>query len=387
MTLVVSGFMAMSHFYLGWRLVRIVSGNTRKRFFKWIPAILLFSFYLLPLTGLYKYIFQGYIDLMTLPAALSYWFWFGLIFSYQMLTFMIILDIVKLIVNYLKRWDRELINLIYFRTVLVTVLIVFLFSGFKLYRDTTKIQVEELALSIKGLPPSLEEFRIVHISDIQGDRYTGKKEIARYIREVNRQNADLVVFTGDLISYGTDYIEMAAEELSKVESGYGVYAVVGDHDYWAGLQYIEPALEKRGIPLLQNENFYVSVGKDSLLLSGITEVYSKKANPVEVDSLTGKSQQSRIKILASHQVSEVLINKAIESNYKLLLAGHTHGGQIHVPFMFMTFSASELETDYVSGPHRINSLLVNINNGLGFTLGPVRYNAPPGISVIKLIPA
>ena len=384
MTLVVSGVMALSHFYLGWRLTKAVSSNFKASLIKWVPLFLLLSFYLLPITGLTTFWVDGQVDMMQVPKWMSYWFWFGLVFSYQLVTWVILFDVAKLIANAFGSWKKEKVNDLAAKAILTALVIVFIFSGIKLYLDTTKVQVEESELSVNELPESLDGLKIVHITDIQGDRYTGPEEIANYISKVNEQNADLVIFTGDLISYGTDYIEMAAKEFSKVESRYGTYAVVGDHDFWAGLSHVEPALENRDIALLQDENEVIAINEDSLLLTGITQVYSKRADPKEVDSLTAANSGLPFKMLASHQTSNVLVDESRENNYQLFLAGHTHGGQIRVPFMFMTFSASDLETEYVRGQYRLQDLLINVNNGLGFTLGPVRYNAQPNISVITL---
>ncbi len=92
-----------------------------------------------------------------------------------------------------------------------------------------------------------------------------------------------------------------------------------------------------------------------------------------------------MRILASHQATGKVIDQAQKAGYNLLLAGHTHGGQLRVPFMFMTFSAAEMDTPYLSGLYRFDNLLMNVDHGLGFTLAPVRYNAPPTISVIDLV--
>ncbi|MDZ7715943.1 MAG: metallophosphoesterase [Balneolaceae bacterium] len=384
MTLVVSGLMAVSHFYLGWRLTKAVSYNFKESLLKWFPALLLVSFYMLPLTGLSTFWVYGHVDMMQVPKWITYWFWFGLVFSYQLLTWVILFDVAKIIAGKFGRWREQKINTFHFRALLIAGLLVFIFSGVKLYLNTTQVQVDEIDLAIKDLPESLDGLKIVHITDIQGDRYTGAEEIVNYVNRVNELDVDLIIFTGDLISYGTDYIEMAAREFSKVKSTYGTFAVVGDHDFWAGLEHVEPALEDRGIPLLRDENEIISIKQDSLLLTGITQVYSKRANPQEVDSLTKVNPGLSFKILASHQTSDILIDEAQENDYRLFLTGHTHGGQIRVPFMFMAFSASDMETEYVNGPYWLEDLLINVNNGLGFTLGPVRYNAPPNISVINL---
>jgi len=150
-------------------------------------------------------------------------------------------------------------------------------------------------------------------------------------------------------------------------------------------QNIEPALNEHDIPLLQDKNYTIRIDSTrNITITGVTEVYSKQADPAEVDSLTKSTAGSALKVFASHQVNHRLIAKVQKQNYQLVLSGHTHGGQIHVPFMGMNFSASQQETKYVQGMYQENDLPINVNNGLGFTLAPIRYEAPPNISVITL---
>lgn len=350
-----------------------------------LPAVL-FSFYLFPIISTTDFYLSGSVDLLKYPKLLTYWFWFGLVFVFQMATWTLIADLLKGMGRFFS-WNKNRINRIHSRALLILFVLVFCFTGWKIYRDITQIAVEKISLSIENLPESFHGYKIAHISDIQGDEYTGGEEIAAYIRKLNEQNPDVVVFTGDLISYGTDFIERSAQEFGKAEARHGVYAVVGDHDYWAGIEHIDKALNEVGIPLLQDENITIPVDSSfSAALTGVTEVYSKRSNPEVVDSLFRSTREAELKIFASHQINEKMIATVRENDYDMMLAGHTHGGQIRVPFMGMDFSASERETKYVSGLYREGELPIIINNGLGFTLGPIRYNAPPTITLIELQP-
>lgn len=384
MTLIVSGIMVISHLYLGWRLTKSVTFLTERKPYAWIPALILCTFYILPVTGFILYGIQGNLDLLEIPKPVTYWFWFGFAFSFQLLSWIIVLDILKIAFKLWSKRNSTATDKIYGKIALLTALAVLVFTGAKMYRNTSVIQTDEIELSLENLPDGLDGYRIIHISDVQGDQYTGQENIRRYAEMVNAQKPDLVIFTGDLISYGTDYIEMSAEALSNIKAPHGVYAVVGDHDYWAGLSNVEPALENRGIELLKDENRLIEAGESRMLLTGITQVYSKRAGEEAVGKLVSDSSRVSLRIMAAHQVSDLLLRESQANDYSLFLAGHTHGGQVRVPVFGMTFSASDLETRYVSGTYQEGGLLINVNNGLGFTLAPVRYNAPPSISVIEL---
>jgi len=387
MTIVVSFLMAPAALYLLWRLYvsgpRVISQLKRRKFI--LPAIIC-SFYLFPLVGVVDFYLTCDIDVLKYPKPLTYWFWFGLIFVFQLVTWVIIADLIKWASRFFSG-NKAWIGSVHSRALVTLFVIIFCYTGWKVYKDTTRIVVEDITLNIEDLPGSLHGFKIVHISDIQGDEYTGSQRIADYIGKLNAQNPDLVIFTGDLISYGTDFIKQSAREFGQAESKYGVYAVVGDHDYWAGTGHVEEALKEAGIPLLQDENAVIPIDRSySAVITGITEVYSKQSDPEIADSLARSAGEGALKIFASHQVDDYLISSAREHDFDMMLAGHTHGGQIRVPFMGMEFSASERETSYISGLYFDGHLPIIVNNGLGFTLGPIRYNAPPTITVIELQP-
>jgi predicted MPP superfamily phosphohydrolase len=385
MTLLVSSLMIPAVLYLIWRFYTTgqqLPFGTKKNAF--IIPLILCSFFCFPIVGFFDFYFSAQIDVLKYPKPLTYWFWFGLIVVFQLATWVLVADVIKLLSRLLD-WHRIRIARLHTYAFIVLFVSIFCYSGWKVYHDTTHVVTDHISMSVEELPESLEGFKVVHISDIQADEYTGRSEIANYVRQINEQNPDLVIFTGDLISYGTDFIQMAAEEFGKAEATYGTYAVVGDHDYWAGTKNVEQALEENGMPLLKDENSTMAIdSSSSMMLTGITEVYSKQSDPKTVDSLARHAQNTALKIMASHQVDEHLIQSSKKYGFDMLLAGHTHGGQIQVPFMGMEFSAAAQETKYVSGLYHEKDLPINVNNGLGFTLGPIRYNAPPTITVIEL---
>ncbi|MEN3039186.1 MAG: hypothetical protein ABDI07_08580, partial [Candidatus Kryptonium sp.] len=91
-----------------------------------------------------------------------------------------------------------------------------------------------------------------------------------------------------------------------------------------------------------------------------------------------------LKIFITHQPSENLVKFAHENGYKIFLAGHTHGGQVVFSFFGYKLIPSKIESKYASGYYYLNSMLINVNRGLGFTLAPIRFNAPAEVTLIKL---
>lgn len=386
MTLLVAVIKAGVDLYLGWRITRSLNFfNPKSRpWWKWIPAGIFFLFYLFPLTGLIHYAIGFDVDVLSYPRMMVYLFWLGFAFSFQVLVWIVILDILKITANKGIGIYSRLINRWYGVLVIGFSIVILLFTGIKMYRDTTSIETNKVEYTVKDLPDELEGFRIVHISDIQADRYTPEKKIERYIELINKQRPGIVVFTGDLISYGTRYIDMAAHQLSKIEASHGVYFVIGDHDYWAGVENVKEALREHNITILDGKNTIIKEGGTGIRLTGLTNVYSRNVPVTEIKQLTRDSTETPVKILASHQVSNLLVEHAAGNGYDMILAGHTHGGQVRVPVFFKKISASNFETEYIQGVYYEKDMLINVNSGLGFTLAPVRYNAPANITVIEL---
>ncbi|MDZ7689972.1 MAG: metallophosphoesterase [Balneolaceae bacterium] len=258
MTLFAAAIKAVVDLYLGWRIIRAVDFLGSSMFGNWSWAVVFFFvvFYLLPLSGLLQYLFGVNVDILTYPKPLLYLFWFGFAFSFQVLLWVVLLDVFKLLAN-ATGVNAPQLEQLYGVLVLGVSLIVFCYTAYKMYADTNHITTEQVTLVEQKLPAVLDGFKIVHITDIQADRYTGASKIERYIQQVNQQNPDLVVVTGDLISYGTDYVDMAAEELARIQAPYGTYFVIGDHDYWAGSEHIKKALVEQGINVLEAKNEYL----------------------------------------------------------------------------------------------------------------------------------
>ena len=188
-----------------------------------------------------------------------------------------------------------------------------------------------------------------------------------------------------------NYINLAGKELGKLSAPNGVFACVGDHDNWAyrsdmprSLREVKASLLHNGIPMLDNQNVIIPVDSANILLSAISNTYVKQASGNVLDSLTNFTGKADFKIFLVHQPRERLVNKASQKNYDLYLCGHTHGGQIVMLFPFSNILISRFESKYTKGKYFINKMMVYVNRGLGMSIAPVRYNATPEITIIKL---
>lgn len=349
-------------------------------------GILVFLFIAFPLAGLLQFNLQGTFSVDDYPHFMIYLFWFGFVFSGVMMNWLILHDILLPVFTKFSSIDTDYLKLRFAQAFLTLATLTLVFTAAKMVWDTNRMTVEHISYDLTGKTGSQlqKPLKVVHISDIHADVFTSAEKIDRYIQLVNEANPDLVIFTGDLITEGIGHVQEGADALQKVKARHGVYAVIGDHDYWAGPDHIVDALEQRGIRVLENETVQIEHAGTPISIAGVTEIYSYNLERNQLRGLINTTPDDGIKIVSSHQASDRLIEFSQESGTDLLLAGHTHGGQVRIPVFFYPFTAVRSETPYVNGHWTLGNMLLNINSGLGFTLSPVRYNAPAQVSVITV---
>jgi predicted MPP superfamily phosphohydrolase len=354
--------------------------------FKSFFVVLVILFVAFPVSGLLQFNLQGTFSVDDYPHFMIYLFWFGFVFSGVMLNWLILHDLLLPVFSKFSSISTEFLKLRFAQTFLTLAAFTLLFTAVKMIWDTNRMVVERITYEISGDSSTRLQapLNVVHITDLHADVFTTAEKMDRYIQLVNEATPDLVIFTGDLITEGIGHVQEGAEALQKINSTYGVYAVIGDHDYWAGSDNIVDALEERGIRVLENENIQIDHNGTPISIAGVTEIYSYNLERSQLQQLINSTPNDGIKIVSSHQASDRLIEFSKESGTDLLLAGHTHGGQVRIPVFFYPFTAVRSETPYVKGHWTLGNMLLNVNSGLGFTLSPVRYNAPAQVSVITV---
>lgn len=266
-----------------------------------------------------------------------------------------------------------------------------IYAPIRITYDYFTVSIRPVEYLKADLHPSLDGFKIVLIADVQADRYTNKSRLANYINKINSVNPDLVLIAGDIITSTPNYINLGAEFLGKINSKYGVYSCVGDHDNWAyrndtqrSIKEITDALSDVNVIMLDNEKLTLIIESSKIGIAFITNTYVERINPNTLDSLTTLINSYNLKIFLTHQPRPELIKQAYKQNYDLFLAGHTHGGQLTFFFPFYNLSPTLFETKYVRGDFWFGDMLAVVNRGLGMSLVPLRYNSTPEITLIQL---
>jgi len=376
-------------FYFGFRYFRCAARLKLQprwlvRSLYFIPAALFLAY---PVAGHFQFWFKGSFSRAEFPDPVIYLFWYGVVCMGVMINWLILHDLLRALFVYFSKKNPHKLKNRFAKIFLITVALTVPYTAGKMIWDTHRITLEEITYTMPEGQAHPDLLTIVHIADLHADLFTGEEKMIRYTLKVNEQNPDIVIIAGDLITSGRDHIEAGAEALSWIESTYGVWYVMGDHDYWTGTDIIAEALTERGIHVLQNENAWIKHGESIIKITGVTELYSNRIDAGLLDELLFEDRGESLRILASHQATERLIAEGQRTGVHLLLAGHTHGGQFRIPLFFYPVSAARAETPYVNGNWQLGEMLLNINNGLGFTLAPVRYNAPAQVSVISITEA
>lgn len=384
----------LAYAYCGWKLYHALlnfsSWPGKKIGFYLIAAFCFLNLY--PVLLLVLHLFKSKKLARTVREGFILWdilftypFWIGLILIFEILPWLFVLDFIKLPFYPFYVQLKSIWLPIQYQTTLVIFSVFSAYVLFRLLLDSNRIRISKIAYASRNLPEKLDGLRIVHISDVQADSRTGLGKVKRYVKKVNRLKPDIVFFTGDLVTSGTRFISLAASLLGNLEAKYGAYGCLGDHDVWSDPQEILKELNKNHIKTLEDKNDFIRIGFDSLMVTFITNTYSKPANLEKLNHLMGHQPRGALDILVIHQPTESVVELAQERGYHLFLAGHTHGGQVVFrPFGF-TFAAPRFETPFYRGIYGVQQMLVSINNGLGVTLAPLRYRAPAEVTLIKVV--
>jgi predicted MPP superfamily phosphohydrolase len=244
--------------------------------------------------------------------------------------------------------------------------------------------VQERSLIIPNLPKDLQGLRIVQLSDLHTGPFFDLRMVERAVDAANGLRSDLTVVTGDLISTDRDPLEACVDRLARLKATAGVWGCHGNHERFSSAEWAATEYGARhGIRFLRHEAESLKFGDHRLNLAGVDyQSFRKKPYLVGAEDLVEKDQ---LNLLLSHNPD--VFPTAVAKGFDVVLAGHTHGGQINVEILHHDLNISRVFTPYAKGLYREGSQSVYVNSGLG-TIGiPVRLGAPPEITLLTLMRA
>ena len=241
--------------------------------------------------------------------------------------------------------------------------------------------VARLTLRWPDLPADLHGLRIAQISDMHAAPWMPVSLLRRGAALALAEKPDLIALTGDFItlhSYPERFAGRAADALARLRAPLGVYASLGNHDYWGSAPAVTRALARVGIPTLVNAATTLRIGAADLVVAGLDS--AREGQPDLRAALDGTPRQA-FRVLLAHEPD--VADRAAGFGVHLQLSGHSHGGQIEIPGV-KPFWLPRLGKKYPRGLYRVLNMWLYTNRGLGGSFPPVRHNCPPEVTLITL---
>ncbi len=251
--------------------------------------------------------------------------------------------------------------------------------------EPDELVVRPATIPLRGWPAAWEGLRVAAISDIHaGSLYVGAEKLDRLAVMTNAAHPDLIVLLGDYVSHhrpegGVEAPESLARRLARMRAPLGVVAVLGNHDNWMGGPRLRRALEAAGIRVLDNEVLRLERRGQPLWLAGIADALT--GNP-RVEETLARVPKGEPVVVLTHNPD--LFDHEIPDRVELTLAGHTHGGQVRLPFVGCLIVPSAYGQRYVEGMVSEGRRVLFVTPGVGTSILPIRFGVPPEISLLTL---
>jgi predicted MPP superfamily phosphohydrolase len=256
------------------------------------------------------------------------------------------------------------------------------FWGFLI--EPGRLVVHEQTIQIDNWPPQLDGLRIAVISDLHVDnRFITEKKLRTIVSRTNQLQPELIVILGDYIAGSGRTTERVEPEvfgpiLKDFRAPLGVYSVLGNHDWWYSGAKVRKALEQNGIKVLENESAKVDARGTSFWLVGLADLWTR---PQRIADTVAAVPEGQAVIALTHN-PDIFPN--VPQRVQLVVAGHTHGGQVRLPIIGPVISSSEYGNRWVQGHVFENNHHLFVTTGIGTSIVPVRFGLPPEIVILTL---
>ena len=254
--------------------------------------------------------------------------------------------------------------------------------GYGTFIQRLDFHVREIDVPIPDLPRDLDGLRILQLSDIHRGPFLDDRDLGKVIDASLEVKAHLAVITGDLISTRGDPLDSCISQLARIKADAGVFGCMGNHEQYANTtEYTEAAAARVGIRFLRGHSQNLRFGSATLNLAGL-DYQRREDKPHYLSGAERLIQPGAVNILLQHNPDVFPV--AARQGYNLLLAGHTHGGQVTVEILHESINPARFFTPYIYGLYRSGNAAAYVTRGIG-TIGlPTRIGAPPEISVLRL---
>ena len=351
------GFTVPFHLYVYWKF-RAAFGPGRWRLFFFTMFIF---FFVTPLARYYGLSGDGRISEILFALTITEYVIIGMLSTVLVLT-----DILKIV---LGLWDKarntraeSLVTSLRASVFSLAVVSCIVIYG---YYEAWNIREVRLIIPSLKLPESTKRLRVVQISDIHIGGLYPTRHLERVMAMVREAEPDIFVVTGDLIDGKTSYRSREAELISANGAKYGAFAIIGNHEYYAGLDQAFDFMEQSGLTILYDQTSDIA----GITIVGLDDFTTEWPRNL-------KAPQDRFVLLLKHR-PEVL--ETSKGKFDLQLSGHTHGSQLWP----LGLIHQKLRW-YAQGLSKSGESFVYVSNGTGYWAIPLRLFTPPEVTVIDL---
>lgn len=275
----------------------------------------------------------------------------------------------------------------FIRFLFILLLIILLLLIYCRYEGTRGLITKEYKIETNSIPSSFDGLKVLHFSDLHYLRVIDDNMLKKVVEEINLINPDIVIFTGDLIDKDFNINDKQKEQLitllKSINSKYGKYSIIGNHDYIKDKEEIETIYNESNFILLQNTYDIIYNSENEKIFLGGLDTYSyDKADIDKVMNYFKDNDNIDYKIILVHEPDYI---DTITSKYDvdLVLAGHSHNGQINIPFI-KNFILPYGSQKYYKNYYNVDNTPLYISSGIGESRINLRFLNKPSINFYRI---
>lgn len=252
-------------------------------------------------------------------------------------------------------------------------------SGYGILVRRRVVQRLRVDVRVKNLPKAFDGYTIAHLSDLHIGAFTPESWGLSWAGIANGLEADAAVVTGDMVTSGVAFHRDIANVVGALRARDGVFVSMGNHDYFGEGEPLVGYLREHRVSVLRNEGLTLEREGQKLYLAAIDDTWTRRAD-LEL-ALAGRPKDMPCVLLAH---DPEVFPKAVEKGVDLMLSGHTHGGQLAVPYLAKRFSLASLAHTFNVGVYQDGDATLYVHPGLGTTGPPIRLGAAPAVVLLTL---
>jgi hypothetical protein len=246
-----------------------------------------------------------------------------------------------------------------------------------------RLAIERCDVDLRDLAPSFDAYRIVLLTDPHYSAIVPRWWIAQAVRAAVELAPDLILLGGDYLSHSARYAAGLSDLFRPLAARDGVFYVLGNHDHYVGAALVRRVLGEAGLVELRNASVLIKRGAASLAIAGVGDL---RFDTVDVEAAVRDVPANVPRIVLSHD-PDVFAFWPAEHRLDLMLSGHTHGGQAHLPLVGPPYVPSQFGFRYLAGRIREGNRQLYVSRGIGAITAPIRWRCPPEITLLVLHPS